>query len=104
MPSAQASRSVSCTAGPLSAVDTDLLLVPWFQDEGLSAVAGVDAAAGGEVARALSSREFQGKTFDLFYAALSDRSWNARRVALVGGGSAERSPELLRKLATAAGL
>jgi leucyl aminopeptidase len=104
MPSAQASRSPGCTAGPLSAIDTDLLIVPWFQDEAASAVAGLDAAAGGEVARALSSKEFQGKPFDLFYASVVDRSWNARRVALVGAGAGERGTELLRKLATAAGL
>ena len=42
-----------CSGGPLSAIDTDLLIVPWFQDESATAVAGVDAASGGEVARAL---------------------------------------------------
>src|SRR4051794_1747115 len=104
MPSAQASRSLSCTAAPLSAVDTDLLIVPWFQDEPASAVAGLDAATGGEAARALSAKEFQGKPFDLFYAPIADRGWHARRVVLVGGGAGERGTDLLRKLATAAGL
>jgi leucyl aminopeptidase len=88
----------------LSAVDTDLLIVPWFQDEAPAAVAGLDAAAGGELARALSSKEFQGKLFDLFYAPVADRGWKTRRVLLVGGGAGERGTELLRKLATAAGL
>src|SRR6185503_16021302 len=77
---------------------------PWFQDEAASAVPGVDAASGGEVARALSSKEFQAKPFDLFLTPIADKSWKARRVALIGGGAAERGTDLVRKLATAAGL
>ena len=103
MPSVSASVSVACTAGPLAAVDTDVLIVPWFQDEAVSAVAGLDAATGGEIARALDSKEFQGRAFDLFVTPITDSAWRARRVVLVGGGS-ERSSEMIRKLATAAGL
>jgi leucyl aminopeptidase len=88
----------------LSAIDTDLLIVPWFQDEPASAVAGLDTASGGEIARALSSKEFQARPYDLFLTPIADRGWKGRRLALVGGGSAERSPELLRRMATAAGL
>src|SRR5262245_34632020 len=98
MPSASTSVSVACTTGPLAAVDTDLLIVPWFQDESVSAVAGLDAATGGEIARALDSKEFQGKAFDLFVTPITDSAWRARRVALIGGGSSDRSPELIRKL------
>jgi leucyl aminopeptidase len=87
----------------LSAVDADLLVVPWFQDEGPTTVAGLDGATNGEVTRALSSKEFQSKPYELFFAPIADRSWQARRVALIGGG-ADRSTELVRKLATAAGL
>jgi leucyl aminopeptidase len=104
MPSASTSMSVACTGGPLAAVDTDLLIVPWFQDETPSAVTGLDAATGGELARAIESKEFQGKAFDLFVTPITDRGWRARRVALIGGGSGERGSELLRKLAAAAGL
>ncbi|MBW8862029.1 MAG: leucyl aminopeptidase [Acidobacteria bacterium] len=96
--------SVACTSGPLAAVDTDLLIVPWFQDEAASAVTGLDAATGGELARAIQSKEFQGKTFDLFVTPITDSGWRARRVALIGGGSGERGSELLRKLAATAGL
>jgi leucyl aminopeptidase len=88
----------------LAAVDTDLLIVPWFQDEPASAVPGLDAATGGEIARALASREFQAKPFDQFLTPIVDRSWKPRRVALVGGGSGERGTDLVRRLATAAGL
>jgi leucyl aminopeptidase len=64
----------------------------------------IDAATGGEVARALTSKEFQAKPFELLVTAITDPSWRARRVALVGGGSGERGSDLIRKLATAAGL
>ena len=104
MPSAQASTSIVCSGGPLSAVETDLLVVPWFQDEGASAVAGLDAASLGELARALTSKEFQAKPYDLFLTPIADRAWKARRLALVGGGAGERGTDLVRKLATAAGL
>src|SRR2546423_4607643 len=104
MPSASTSMSIVCAGGPLAALETDLLIVPWFQDEPASAVAGLDAATGSEIARALQSKEFQGKTFDLFVTPITDSAWRARRVALVGGGSGERGGDLLRKLAAAAGL
>src|SRR3954471_5040535 len=104
MPSASTSSPVACSGGPLTAVDTDLLIVPWFQDEPSSAVAGADAASGGELALALQSNEFQAKPFELFVTPIADRSWKARRIALIGGGAIERGTDLIRKLATAAGL
>src|SRR5712692_3056727 len=104
MPSAPASSRVACIGGPLAALETDLLIVPWFQDEAPSAVPGLDAATGGEIARALASKEFQAKPFDLLLTPIADKSWKARRVTLIGGGGAERGNDLVRKLATAAGL
>jgi len=95
--------SMICTGGSLSAIDADLLIVPWFEDDAPGA-AGVDAASGGEVARALSSKEFQAKPYEMFLAPVSDRSWRAPRLALIGGGTGERGSALIRKLATAAGL
>src|SRR5216117_1174941 len=108
MPSTTLSPTpVECTGGPLSAVDTDLLIIPWFQEDGPGALAGnnaIDPATGGEIARALTSKEFQAKPFELLLTAITDRSWRARRVALIGGGSGEQGSDLIRKLATAAGL
>jgi leucyl aminopeptidase len=101
MPSASASSPVACVGGPLAAVDTDLLIVPWFQGD--AAMAGLDAAAGGEIGRALASQEYQAKLFELFVTPIADRRWTARRVALVGGGT-ERGSDIIRKLATTAGL
>ena len=98
MPSAPASAQVGCTGGPLAAVDTDLLILPWYQDEPPSAVAGLDAATGGELSRALASKEFQAKAFELFVTPIGDKSWRARRVMIVGGGTGERDSDLLRKV------
>src|ERR1700738_434105 len=99
------SAPMTTTGGPLAAVDTDLLIVPWFEDDSAGAVPGLDAATGGEIARAIASKEFAAHPFDLFLAPLPSADWRARRVALRGGGeSREFSPEIARKLAAAAGL
>src|SRR5689334_6523169 len=105
MPSTTAASSITCVASPLSAVDVDLLIVPWFDDDGASAVDGLDAASNGEITRALSSKEFSGKTFDLFAASIVDRSWRAQRLLLVGAGaSGTYRSELARQIAAAAGM
>src|SRR5476651_1878109 len=105
MPPASLTSPIACTASPLSLVETDLLIVPWFEGEEAGAVPGLNDATGGELARALASKEFQAKPYDLFLAAVTDASWRTRRVALVGGGCrADGGSELARKLAAAAGL
>jgi leucyl aminopeptidase len=100
---ATSSTALLCIGGPLSAIDTDILIVPWFADDGPAAM-GLDTATGGEVARALDSKEYQAKPYEHFLAPVTDRTWRARRLALVGGGTCERGSDLIRKLATAAGL
>jgi leucyl aminopeptidase len=93
---------MTCSGGPLSAIDADLLVVPWFQREAAEALPDLDAATGGEFGRALASKEFSARPFELFWAALT--GWRARRVAVIGGGAGERGTEMVRKLATAAAL
>ena len=89
----------------MATVDADFILVPWFEDDGLSSVDGLDGAAGGELARALGSRELTGAQFDLFVTPITDRSWRAHRLALIGGGPrADGSTELSRRLAIAGGI
>jgi leucyl aminopeptidase len=96
---------MTTTGGPLAAVDTDLLVVPWFEDDPAGSVPGVDAATGGEIARAIASKEFAAQPFDLFLAPVASPDWRPRRIALMGGGkSAGFGPEIARKLAAAAGL
>jgi leucyl aminopeptidase len=106
MPRTVTSTSILATADRLPDVDTHLLIVPWFEDQLGSEMAwgGLDAAAGGELARAVASHEFRAKPFELFFALIGDRGWRAHRVALVGAGRSETGgPELTRKLAAAAG-
>ena len=105
MPSVISSLPILTVGGPLAAVDTDLVIVPWFEDDEPGVVPGLDAATGGEIARATGSKEFVARLFDLWLTPIVQDDWRARRVALVGGGrSAAFTPEVARKLATAAGL
>src|SRR5205814_8266140 len=102
MSSTTAAAPITCVSSPLSAVDADLLVVPWFENEAPSAVDGLDVASGGEIARALASKEFTGKTFELFATSLTDRNWRARRLVLVGAGSpVDDLGALVRQLAAA---
>jgi leucyl aminopeptidase len=105
MSSVISSLPILTAGGPLAAVDTDLAIVPWFEDDEPGAVPGLDAATGGEIARATRSKEFAAHLFDLWLTPIGSADWRPRRVALVGGGrSAAFTPEIARKLATAAGL
>ncbi len=106
MPTATTSPSpIVCIGAALPTVGADILVIPWFDDDAADAVAGVDAASGQEISRALSAKEFQAKPFDLFITVISDRQWKARRLMLIGGGKrAESGGDLTRKLAAAAGL
>ncbi len=98
------STPISCAGEPISATTADLLIVPWFEDAA-SAVSGLDAATGGEIGRALASKEFQAKPYESFVTPIVDRQWRSRRVALIGAGPREAcTGELIRKLAAAAGL
>ena len=102
---APSTPSVNAVAGPLAAADVDLVLVPWFEDDQPSSLDGLDDAVGGEVSRALESREFQAKSYEQFFAPVSQRIWRARRVGLIGGGPrASAGTDLIRKLAVAGGL
>ena len=58
---APSSTPMACSGGPLSAIDADLLIVPWFEGEAADAVPDLDAATGGEFGRALASKEFSGQ-------------------------------------------
>jgi leucyl aminopeptidase len=103
MPHAEATSPMNCVSGPLAAVETDLLVIPWFEDDPPEAVTDLDRATGHEVSRALASREFTGKRFDLFLAPVTD--WRSARVILVGcGKQAECDADVLRKVAAASGL
>jgi leucyl aminopeptidase len=100
-----AGSAVSFSPSSAADVETDLLVLPTFEGEDpVSSMPGLDEATGGAVARAVRSREVQGKLFDVFITPVAGR-WRAQRVALVGAGrAAEFNTERLRRLATTAGL
>jgi leucyl aminopeptidase len=99
------SSPLGCTGAPFGAIDAEVLVVPWFEDEGPAAVPDIDAASGREVARALESKEFAGRAYDIFTAGVDDPGWRARRLALIGAGKRSAfDGDLARKVATAGGL
>src|SRR5262249_24268984 len=105
MPVATTSSPIACVSGPLAAIDADLLVIPWFEDESPDALPGIDAATGGELARALSATDFGGSAYDLFLTPIVERGWRARRLAVIGGGRrSEATTERVRRLASAAGI
>ena len=96
---------IVCISAELSAVSADLLVVPWFEEEAANALPGLDSASSGEVARALKTKEFQPKPYELFVTPLGGHDWKAERLMLIGAGKrAESNGDLVRKLAAAAGL
>jgi leucyl aminopeptidase len=105
MPSATHPSPVVIRSPRLAAVDVEMLVVPWFEGEKATAVEDLDRATGGELARALRSREFSARPFELFLTPVADGEWKTSRVAFIGGGvAASFTPSFARKLATCAGL
>src|SRR3954462_6584721 len=105
MPSAATSPVIACTRAPLHPTEADLLAVPWFESDAVSAVPDLDAATGGELGRALASKEFAARPYEIFVTPFVDRSWRSRRVALIGAGPrADFNTDLARKLGTAVGV
>ena len=97
--------AIRLVIGDPASVDTDVLVVPVFEGEAPSqALPGLDAASGGEIARAVSAGEVRGKIYEFFITPAAN-GWHAGRVAVTGAGKApEFTTERLRKLATAAGV
>ncbi len=90
---------------PLPVADADVLIVPWFEDDAASAVPGLDAATGGELQRALGTKEVSGRLYELFLTSIADASWKSKRLMLVGAGRAgDFTGDLARKIAAASGL
>src|SRR5436190_22675662 len=87
MPSAATSSVIACSGAPLKTVEADFLVVPWFEGDPPSAVAELDTASGGEIGRAIASKEFDGRPYDLFVTPVIDRSWRTLRIALAGAWS-----------------
>ena len=97
--------SVALTASRLTDVDTDLVVLPLFEGEDPGAfAAGLPEAVRTRVTRAVTSKEIQGKPYELFLTPLEGGS-RAERIAVIGAGkAADFSTERLRRVATAAAL
>jgi leucyl aminopeptidase len=94
---------IRVTAQPTRDIDTDLLLIPIFEDDTLDDERDLDAAASGEVAAARAREELKGHPYDVFVTAV--RGWKTTRVALVGvGPRKDFSPDRLRRAATTGAL
>ena len=86
-----------------AAADADLLIIPVAQDQTAAAVAGFDAAVGGELTAALERQEFRARACDIFSAAGRAAGWRASRIVFVGGGKrAEIGAERIRRMAATA--
>jgi leucyl aminopeptidase len=105
MSPATISSSIACTGAPLGSIDADLLVAPWFEGEDSAAVPEIDAATGGEVSRAIQTKEFTARLYDVFTSGITELSWRTRRVALVGAGDRSAfAGDTARRVATVAGL
>ncbi|MBI4475735.1 MAG: leucyl aminopeptidase [Acidobacteria bacterium] len=90
-------------AGPWQ-VDTELLVIPLFENEPLQ-IRDLNEATGGEIGRALASGAVKGKPFEIFVTPTQGTAWRARRVALIGAGpEREFTSDRARKMATAAAI
>ena len=70
--------------------------------EGQAAEESWSRATGGELARAVASKEFCGKLYEVFFAPVSDRSYRTGRLAAVGlGPAADFTMDRVRRAATA---
>jgi leucyl aminopeptidase len=105
MPISVNAPPVVASTAPLQTIEADVLVVPWFEGQAVGALSVVDEATGGEIRRALQSREFAARPYDLFFTPVTDSRWKARRVALVGGGPLDLfDTGVARRAATAVAL
>jgi leucyl aminopeptidase len=85
--------------------DTDLVIVAAFEGEAEALGPMWSAATGGEIDRAIASKEFSGKLYETFFTPMTDQGYRARRVAVVGlGQQADFTVDRARRAAAAMGL
>src|SRR3954466_15115777 len=105
MPSTVSLPAIALSAASPADIDTELLAVPFFEGDDISAdLRALDAATGGALARAHQSQELRGKLYEQFVASVTN-GWRVGRIAFVGAGTrSDFSLERLRRLAAAASL
>ena len=103
MPNQRSDPEISYVTVPPSEAPVDLLVVPLFEDDDLADLPGLDAATGGEIARAHATKELRPKPRETFLTPVGDEAWRPRRVLLVGAGPSDDHPaERLRVAAAVA--
>jgi leucyl aminopeptidase len=97
--------AVTATTRPTRDLDTDLLVIPVFEDDDLNGERDLDRASGGEYTAARKRGAFAGKLYEQLYTPMSGDRWKARRALWVGlGPRREVTAEQLRRAATIGGL
>ncbi|PYR64775.1 MAG: hypothetical protein DMF88_22185, partial [Acidobacteria bacterium] len=97
--------AVAATARKTRDLDTDLLIIPVFDDDTLGDEADLDRASGGEYAAARKRGEFTGKLYEQLVTPVGGDSWKSRRALWVGAGPRrEITTERIRRIATIGGL
>jgi leucyl aminopeptidase len=93
--------AVTATARKTRDLDTEIVVVPVFENDDLSDEPDLERASGSEYAEARKRGEFTGKLFEQLFLALAGDSMKARRALLVGaGGRNDVTIERIRRIAT----
>jgi leucyl aminopeptidase len=96
--------ALTVTTRPFAELESELLVIPVFEDQALDDEARLDEAASGEVGRARNRRELTGKLYECVLVAVALQGRTAR-AALVGAGKRrEFTTDRLRRIATLGGL
>lgn len=105
MPSTVSLPAISLTAVSPADIDTDLMAVPVFEGEDMSAdLRAMDGATGGALQRARESQELRGKLYEQLVTPVTN-GWRVGRIAFIGAGQrADFNLERVRRLAAAASL
>jgi len=99
------SKPMDVFAGERCLVDTDLVIASAFEGRAGDLIAAWSMPSGGEIDRAIASKEFVGKLFETFVTPLVDRGFRARRLAAIGLGlQSDFTVDRARRVAAAIGI
>jgi leucyl aminopeptidase len=105
MPSTVSLPAIALSAASPADIDTELLAVPIFEGDDMSAdLRALDTATGGALLRAHHSQELRGKLYEQLVTPVTN-GWRIERIAFIGAGKrSEFTLERVRRLAAAASL
>ena len=99
------SKPMDVFTGDPRAADTDLVIVTAFEGQAEALTKDWSAPTGGELDRAIASKEFSGKLFEDFTTPILDREFRARRLAAIGlSRQSEFTVDRARRVAAAIAL